>query len=168
LASVPAISRASASTSSDKAGSEETGRLNPWRSAFRAARAGPRAVFRTSAGPLVDRFPLVLGILVRQPLRIFGLVFRKVLLKNFGKTVCKLFRIQFVVIIELFIHVFEDRQPRTRAQPGRYGTDVAKWESRFFSVCDVNGLGVAKTSPATTAALEMTTTFGPRRPNQCD
>src|SRR6266487_3892403 len=27
-------------------------------------------------------------------------------------------------------------------------------ESRFFSVCDVNGLGVAKRSPATTATLE--------------
>jgi hypothetical protein len=55
---------------------------------------------------LVDSFRLVLGILVRQPLRIFGLVFRKIVLKNFGKTVRKLLRIQFVVIvlIELVIH----------------------------------------------------------------
>jgi hypothetical protein len=27
-------------------------------------------------------------------------------------------------------------------------------ESRFFSICDVNGLGVAKRSRATTATLE--------------
>src|SRR6266508_2076377 len=56
---------------------------------------------------LADSFPLMLGILVRQPLRIFGLVFRNILLKNFGKKVRKLFRIQFVgliVLIELFIH----------------------------------------------------------------
>src|SRR6516164_3653255 len=62
LASVPTISRASASTSSDKNGSEETGKLNAWRSAFRVACERPRAVF----GPVLARALARLALILRS------------------------------------------------------------------------------------------------------
>jgi hypothetical protein len=59
----PAISRASASTY--KNGSEHTGRLNPWRNAFRAARARPRAVFGPVLARAFARLALILRLLVK-------------------------------------------------------------------------------------------------------
>ena len=52
-------------TSSDKAGSEQTGRLNPWRNAFRAARARPRAVFGPVLARAFARLALILRSLVK-------------------------------------------------------------------------------------------------------
>jgi hypothetical protein len=46
---------------------------------------------------LVDSVRFIPGILVRQRLRIFRLVFRKTVLKNFRKIVRKAFRVQIVV-----------------------------------------------------------------------
>src|SRR5262249_46193634 len=62
LESVPIISRASAATSSDQNGSEETSRFNPWRSAFRAAWKRPRAVF----GPVLAREFARLAVILRS------------------------------------------------------------------------------------------------------
>ena len=50
-----------------KAGSEQTGRLNPWRSAFRAARARPRAVF----GPVLARAFARLALILRSLVKCF-------------------------------------------------------------------------------------------------
>jgi len=58
----PAISRASASTSSDTAGLEQAGRLNPWRRAFLATRARPRAV----CGPVLARAFARLALILRS------------------------------------------------------------------------------------------------------
>src|SRR6516164_3080708 len=66
LASVPTISRASASTSSDKNGSEETGKLNAWRSAFRVACERPRAVFGPVLARALARLALILRSLVTR------------------------------------------------------------------------------------------------------
>src|SRR6516164_5502629 len=62
--SVPAISRASASTSSDKARAEWIDKLKPWRSAFLAARARARAVFGPVLAREFARFALILRSLV--------------------------------------------------------------------------------------------------------
>jgi hypothetical protein len=49
---------------------------------------------------LVDSLPFILGTFVRQPLRIsFGLVFRKIVLKDFRKVLLKVF---LVVIIAVY------------------------------------------------------------------
>jgi hypothetical protein len=63
-ASGPAISRASTSTSSDKAGSEWMGRLSPWRSALRAERAREFAVFGPVLARALARFAAILRALV--------------------------------------------------------------------------------------------------------
>src|SRR6516225_222402 len=61
----PAISRASASTSSDTAGLEQAGRLNPWRRAFLATRARPRAVCGPVLARAFARFALIFRSLVK-------------------------------------------------------------------------------------------------------
>src|SRR5262249_2573140 len=65
LAWGPAIARASVSTSSDKVGSEQTGKLNPWRRAFRQARARPCAVFGPVLARAFARLALILRSLVK-------------------------------------------------------------------------------------------------------
>src|SRR5215467_166987 len=66
LASVPAISRASTCSASDKTGSKEAGRLKPWRSAFRAACERPGAVFGPVLARALARLALTLRSLVTQ------------------------------------------------------------------------------------------------------
>src|SRR5262249_24480506 len=65
LASGPAISRASVSTSSDNAGLEQTGRLSAWRREFLAARARPSAVFGPVLACAFARLALILWSLVK-------------------------------------------------------------------------------------------------------
>ena len=49
--------------------------------------------------------------------------------------------------------VFDERQARTRAQLGRYGTDVAIWGRWFLSGCDFKRLRAVRRSSATTSAF---------------
>ena len=60
--SVPAISRASASASSDKVGTELMERVNAWRSPFRATTARPRVVFGPALARAFTRLALILAV----------------------------------------------------------------------------------------------------------
>src|SRR5207244_12441428 len=64
ISSYPAISRASASTSSDQVGSEQTGRLKSCRRAFRAERVRPCAVFGPALACALARLARILRSLV--------------------------------------------------------------------------------------------------------
>ena len=78
FASPPAIARASASTSSANTGSEQTGKLNPCRSALRAARQRPYRVRGPVLARKFARLALVLSSLLKpRPL------LRQTLINNF-------------------------------------------------------------------------------------
>jgi hypothetical protein len=66
VAPAPAISRASGSTCSDKAGLKRTGRLSPWRRAFLAEWALPGAVFGPVLARAFARFAFVLPTLIMR------------------------------------------------------------------------------------------------------
>src|SRR3974377_1330220 len=72
LVGAPALSRATASTCSDSAGSAKTNRLSPWRRAFRPTLALPRAVL----GPVLVRALARLVLFFRRlVMHLFHLLF---------------------------------------------------------------------------------------------